>query len=63
MKAAEIFALGYAIPFRDIVADTDEWVFESERIVLRAWSVPIQSLPGVKFHVSLIEDVRRAAHG
>ena len=69
MKAAEIFAQGYAVQCYDIRNNVRQWRYggeghsEARLIELPADAVPLHDLDGIKFQVAKWDDVRKAANG
>ena len=62
LRSSEIFSLGYAVPLYDIVKEVRHWLYRDEQYTLPSGAVPLVDIPGVRFSVARIDDVRRA-HG
>lgn len=63
MKAEEIFSLGYAVPNYDIEKQVRRWRYRDEQYTLPTHAVRLVQLPGVRFYVGHIDEVRKAANG
>ena len=62
VKPADVYASGYALPFYDVRAGVRYWRYRDEEYTLAWNAVNLTHLPGYRYQVGRIEDVR-AAHG